>query len=150
MQSIILDLQLACSNYNNLPNKSTFQHWLVILLSQFYYTTEITIRIVDIIESQNLNLIYRGINKPTNVLSFPFKTLDNISLSLLGDLIICKEIVEKEAIEQYKTLNSHWAHIVIHGCLHLLGYNHENNFKAKKMETIEIKIMKKLGYPNPY
>ncbi|MFP3029563.1 MAG: rRNA maturation RNase YbeY [Arsenophonus sp.] len=150
MKLVILDLQLACSNHNGLPSETTFQHWLEAFLPQFQSKSEITIRIVNIAESQHLNLKYRGENKPTNVLSFPFKGPDNITLALLGDLIICHKVVEKEAIEQQKSNYAHWAHIVIHGCLHLLGYDHLNDFEAEKMETIETKIMQKLGYNNPY
>ncbi|MGP1959177.1 MAG: rRNA maturation RNase YbeY [Arsenophonus sp. NC-CH8-MAG3] len=150
MQSVILDLQLACSNHNGLPSKKTFQHWLEGFLPQFQSKSEITIRIVDMEESQHLNRIYRGKDKPTNVLSFPFKAPENIKLSLLGDLIICRKLVEKEATEQQKNPDAYWAHMVIHGCLHLLGYEHQNNFKAEEMEIIETEIMQKLGYPDPY
>ncbi|MFP3013279.1 MAG: rRNA maturation RNase YbeY [Arsenophonus sp. NC-QC1-MAG3] len=150
MQSVILDLQLACSNHNGLPSKTTFQYWLEVFLPQFQSESEITIRIVDMAESQHLNRIYRGKDKPTNVLSFPFKAPDNIKLPLLGDLIICRKVVEKEAIEQQKKHDAYWAHMVIHGCLHLLGYEHQNNFEAEEMEIIETEIMKKLGYPDPY
>ena len=150
LQSIILDLQLACSDHNGLPDETTFQHWLEAFLPQFQAESEITIRIVDIAESQYLNLTYRGKDNPTNVLSFPFEALDNIPLPLLGDLVICRQVVEKEAIEQHKTLDAHWAHMVIHGCLHLLGYDHQHDFEAEEMETIETEIMQKLGYPDPY
>ncbi|XZQ55200.1 MAG: rRNA maturation RNase YbeY [Arsenophonus sp.] len=150
MQQVILDLQLACNDHNALPSKKTLQHWIEIFLPQFQSRSEITIRIVDIVESQYLNLTYRGKNKPTNVLSFPFKTPKNIVLSLLGDIVICRQIVEKESIEQDKNIDSHWAHMVIHGSLHLLGYNHKNDIKAKEMEKIETEIMQKLGYANPF
>lgn len=150
MQSVILDLQLACRDHNGLPSETTFQNWLEAFLPQFQSESEITIRIVDIAESQNLNLTYRGKDKPTNVLSFPFEAPENITLPLLGDLIICRQVVEKEAIEQQKNQGAHWAHMVIHGCLHLLGYDHLTDFEAEEMETIETEIMQKLGYPDPY
>ncbi|HGJ5875679.1 MAG TPA: rRNA maturation RNase YbeY [Arsenophonus sp.] len=150
MQSVILDLQLACRDHSRLPSEETFQYWLEAFLPQFQSESEITIRIVDIAESQHLNLTYRGKDKPTNVLSFPFEAPDNIPLALLGDLVICRQVVEKEAIEQQKILDAHCAHMVIHGCLHLLGYDHQNDFEAEKMETIETEIMQKLGYPDPY
>lgn len=150
MQSVIIDLQLACSDHHGLPDETTFQHWLEAFLPQFQAKSEVTIRIVDFAEIQYLNLTYRGKDKPTNILSFPFEELDNITLSLLGDLVICRQVVEKQAIEQYKTLHAHWAHMVIHGCLHLLGYDHQNDFEAEKMETIETEIMQKLGYPDPF
>ncbi|MFP3019672.1 MAG: rRNA maturation RNase YbeY [Arsenophonus sp.] len=150
MQSVILDLQLACRNHNGLPTKIIFQNWLEIFLPYFQSKNEITIRIVDTLESQDLNLKYRGKNKPTNVLSFPFEAIENITLPLLGDLVICRQVIEKESVEQHKNLNAHWAHIVIHGCLHLLGYDHQNNYEAEKMETIETEIIEKLGYFDPY
>lgn len=150
MQSVILDLQLACRDHNGLPSETTFQNWLEAFLPQFQSESEITIRIVDIAESQYLNLTYRGKDKPTNVLSFPFEAPENITLPLLGDLIICRQVVEKEAIEQQKNQDAHWAHMVIHGCLHLLGYDHLTDFEAEEMETIETEIMQKLGYPDPY
>ncbi|MGP1930614.1 MAG: rRNA maturation RNase YbeY [Arsenophonus sp. ET-YP4-MAG3] len=150
MQVVILNFQLACSNHNGLPNKTIFQYWLEAFLPQFQSKSEITIRIIDIIESQYLNLRYRGKDKPTNVLSFPFESLKNIKSPLLGDIVICRQIIEKESLEQDKTLYAHLAHMVIHGCLHLLGYDHKNDFESKKMEITETKIMKKLGYPNPY
>jgi len=150
LQSVILDLQLACRDHNGLPSETTFQNWLEAFLPQFQSESEITIRIVDIAESQNLNLTYRGKDKPTNVLSFPFEAPENITLPLLGDLIICRQVVEKEAIEQQKNQGAHWAHMVIHGCLHLLGYDHLTDFEAEEMETIETEIMQKLGYPDPY
>ncbi|WMY95689.1 MAG: rRNA maturation RNase YbeY [Arsenophonus sp.] len=148
--SVILDLQIACNDNAGLPSKNLFQSWLESFLPTFQYKSEITIRIVDILESQDLNLKYRGKNKATNILSFPFESPKNISLPLLGDLIICRQIIEKETLEQKKTINAHWLHIVIHGCLHLLKYNHINKVEAKKMENIEINIMNMLGYPNPY
>lgn len=150
MQSVILDLQLACRDHNGLPSETTFQNWLEAFLPQFQSESEITIRIVDIAESQYLNLTYRGKDKPTNVLSFPFEAPENITLPLLGDLIICRQVVEKEAIEQQKNQDAHWAHMVIHGCLHLLGYDHLTDFEAEEMETIETEIMQNLGYPDPY
>ncbi|WMY95151.1 MAG: rRNA maturation RNase YbeY [Arsenophonus sp.] len=148
--SVILDLQIACNDNTGLPSKHLLQNWLEAFLPNFQYKSEITIRIVDILESQNLNFKYRGKNKATNILSFPFESPKNIFLPLLGDLIICRQIIEKETFEQKKTINAHWLHIIIHGCLHLLSYNHINKSEAKKMETLEINIMNKLGYPNPY
>ncbi|WP_121463468.1 rRNA maturation RNase YbeY [Arsenophonus endosymbiont of Aleurodicus dispersus] len=150
MQSVILDLQLACSVHDKLPSENTFQHWLKTFLPIFKSKSEITIRIVDIPESQYLNMKYLGKDKPTNVLSFPFKAPHNIKLPFLGDLIICCKVVEKEAIEQQKELDAHWAHMVIHGCLHLLGYDHINDYEAEVMEIIETEIMQKLGYLDPY
>jgi probable rRNA maturation factor len=95
-------------------------------------------------------MTYRGMDKPTNVLSFPFEAPPGMEMPLLGDLIICRQVVEKEAKEQDKELLAHWAHMVIHGSLHLLGYDHIVDEEAEEMESIETEIMQGLGYPDPY
>ncbi len=105
---------------------------------------ELTIRIVDADESQALNLQYRGKDKPTNVLSFDGEA------GVLGDLVICAPLVAQEAAEQNKTAREHWAHLVVHGCLHLQGYDHQIDTDAKAMETREIRILKHLGFADPY
>lgn len=111
---------------------------------------ELTIRIVDSEEIQSLNREYRGKDKPTNILSFPSDLPDFVDLPLLGDLVICLSIIESEAIEQEKLLEAHWAHIIIHGCLHLLGYDHINDEDANIMEPLETQILNTLGYKDPY
>lgn len=150
MPNIILDLQIASSTTENLPTETQIQQWLAVILPQFIPNAELTIRIVDEQESQQLNNTYRHKNKPTNVLSFPFESPVEIETPLLGDLVICKQIVEKEAIEQEKSAISHWAHMIVHGCLHLLGYDHINDDEAEEMEQLEIEIMKTLGFADPY
>jgi probable rRNA maturation factor len=111
----------------------------------------VTIRIVDEVESNDLNLTYRGKDKPTNVLSFPFECPPGVEdFPLLGDLIICRQVVEQEASEQQKTLESHWAHMVIHGSLHLLGYDHIEDDEAEEMEALEKEFMHTLNFPDPY
>jgi len=110
----------------------------------------ITIRIVDVAEAKQLNETWRHGNGPTNVLSFPFDYPPGVDISLLGDIVICAPLVAKEATEQHKSHNAHWAHLVIHGTLHLLGYDHIEEPQAQIMENIEIRILHKLGYPNPY
>jgi probable rRNA maturation factor len=132
------------------PTLAQFQHWLDSTLLPENDGVELTIRLVNKNESQQLNAQYRNKDKPTNVLSFPFEVPAGIELNLLGDLIICADIVEKEAIEQNKTLTAHWAHMVIHGCLHLLGYDHIDDTDAQNMEALEIDILAKLGFNNPY
>ena len=107
---------------------------------------EITIRIVDNDESINLNNIYRKKKYPTNVLSF----LVDDEVHLIGDIVLCAPVIEKEALEQSKKLDAHYAHLIIHGALHLYGYDHENKKDADIMEAKEIKILTKLGYKNPY
>lgn len=147
--SITLDLQLA-SKAQDLPGVEQFQQWLDAAILPFQAEAEVTIRLVDNDESQQLNLTYRGKDYPTNVLSFPFQCPPGVELPLLGDLVICAPVVAKEAIEQNKPLHAHWAHMVIHGSLHLLGFDHINDDDAEQMEAEEITILQQLGITNPY
>ena len=117
--------------------------WLMSVVDK---NAEITIRIVDNDESQNLNNIYRKKKYPTNVLSF----LVDDEVHLIGDIVLCAPVIQKEALEQSKKLEAHYAHLIIHGALHLYGYDHENKKDADIMEAKEIKILTKLGYKNPY
>jgi len=146
---IELDLQIA-TDAANLPEESAFNQWVSAVLTQFNKPFELTIRIVSTEESQQLNKQYRQKNKPTNVLSFPFDVPEGIELNLLGDLVVCKDVVEQEAAEQNKTLAAHWAHMITHGCLHLLGYDHISDNEAEEMEALEIKILAQQGFENPY
>jgi probable rRNA maturation factor len=111
---------------------------------------EVAIRIVDEAESAELNATYRHKAGPTNVLSFPFEVPEGVPNELLGDLVICAPVVEREAREQGKAPEAHWAHMVVHGMLHLQGYDHIENSEAEAMEAEEIVILAKLGFPNPY
>jgi len=164
MMSNILDLQIVCDE-KELPSLAQFQCWVDKALQSIPNKpvtepvtdkvitdepVELTIRLVNIDESQQLNHQYRHKNKPTNVLSFPFEVPDGIKLNLLGDLIICTSVVEQEAKEQNKVLFDHWAHMVIHGCLHLLGYDHINDDDAQEMENLEVSILAGLAIKNPY
>lgn len=106
---------------------------------------EITIRIVAAEESHALNQSWRGKDKPTNVLSFPMNEPD-----YLGDIVICASVVAAEAIEQHKAAKAHWAHMVVHGVLHLLGHDHIADDEAEKMEALEQKLLRKLGFSDPY
>ena len=117
--------------------------WLLPIVDK---NAEITIRIVDNDESINLNNIYRKKKYPTNVLSF----LVDDEVHLIGDIVLCAPVIEKEALEQSKKIEAHYAHLIIHGALHLYGYDHENKKDADIMEAKEIKILTKLGYKNPY
>ncbi|NCB57072.1 MAG: rRNA maturation RNase YbeY [Gammaproteobacteria bacterium] len=149
--SVTLDLQIACTDSAGLPSETQFQQWLDTAVLPFQQEAEVTIRLVDEAESNELNLTYRGKDKPTNVLSFPFECPPEVEdFPLLGDLIICRQVVEKEALEQQKTLESHWAHMVIHGSLHLLGYDHIEDEEAEEMEALEKEFMQTLGFPDPY
>ncbi|KXF79837.1 rRNA maturation RNase YbeY [Enterovibrio coralii] len=145
-----VDLQIATQNTDNLPSEQQLQSWFEQAVKSFREQAEVTIRIVDEFESQSLNRDYRGKDKPTNVLSFPFEAPPGVELDLLGDLIICRQVVENEAEEQNKELFAHWAHMVVHGSLHLLGYDHIDDEEAEEMESLEISIMNALGFENPY
>jgi len=117
--------------------------------------TEIVVRIVDEPESAQLNEYYRHKQGPTNILSFPFEMpegldVPDMELNLLGDLVICAPVVEREALEQHKMPEHHWAHMIVHGVLHLLGYDHNGDEEAELMESKEIAILKKLKINNPY
>ncbi|MBM0747101.1 rRNA maturation RNase YbeY [Pantoea sp. ICBG 1758] len=150
MSTVVLDLQQACADAHGLPEETAFQRWLEAAVTPFQPESEVTIRLVDEAESHELNLTYRGKDKPTNVLSFPFEAPPGIELPLLGDLIICRQVVEQEAAEQGKSTEAHWAHMVVHGTLHLLGYDHIEDSEAEEMEALETEIMLALGYPDPY
>ncbi|GLR64180.1 rRNA maturation RNase YbeY [Marinospirillum insulare] len=150
-----LDLQLATQQPELCPAEAELLAWASLALQKTLPPeTELTLRIVDEAESQQLNKDYRGKNQPTNVLSFPFETPIDLpaeaGVSLLGDLVICLPKVIQEAAEQQKPSLNHWAHLVIHGVLHLQGYDHETDTEAELMESIEIALLAKLGINNPY
>jgi len=147
--SIELELQIA-SNIKTLPHPAQFREWISVTLFQRLDTAELTIRIVDEEEGAALNEQYREKQGATNVLSFPYQPMPGVASRLLGDIVICAPIVEKEAEEHNKPLISHWAHMVIHGTLHLLGYNHEVESEAIEMETLETAILLQLGFEPPY
>ena len=147
--TITLDLQQAC-DAKNLPTNTQFQLWVDTALNHYQKDFELTIRLVEVKESQALNLQYREKDKPTNVLSFPFEVPEGIELDLLGDLVICADVVAEEAKEQKKDLHNHWAHMVIHGCLHLLGYDHIDDCEATEMEALEAKLLNELMISDPY
>jgi probable rRNA maturation factor len=110
----------------------------------------LTVRVVGRAESNRLNLGFRGKHKPTNVLSFPASPAEQVLDGALGDLVICAPVVAQEAREQGKPLSAHWAHMVVHGTLHLLGYDHERTRAARAMESLEVEILQGLGFHDPY
>ncbi|TQV74809.1 rRNA maturation RNase YbeY [Aliikangiella marina] len=149
---LVVDIQNIIED-ENVPKTADVEGWVAEALAQGGYTQEsgeLTIRVVGLEESQQLNDTYRGKNKPTNVLSFPFEAPPGIPCDLLGDLVICHAIVEAEAKAQSKNTIAHWAHMVIHGTLHLLGYDHLEPAEAEKMESIEVNILAKFKIANPY
>lgn len=138
------------------PSPGQIRTWVKAALAGTHQDSGCVVRIVDSEESAELNQHYRHKQGPTNVLSFPFevpegiKGLDDSGLNFLGDLVICAPVLENEALEQHKTLADHWAHIVIHGILHLLGYDHIDEDEAEQMESKEIAILELLQINNPY
>lgn len=151
---ITINLQEATDQYDT-PTHALFTLWVetTLEISQAHVKEnqhELTLRIVNTLESATLNQRYRGKNGPTNVLSFVDDPIPGFDTDSLGDLILCAPLVEEEAISQKKEITAHWAHLVIHGTLHLLGYDHLTVDQAALMESIEIEILGTLQYPNPY
>jgi probable rRNA maturation factor len=142
MPQLDFSLQLA-SQEANLPSETEFKRWVRAALR---VDTSLTIRIVDAAEGRALNASYRGKDYATNVLTFPLTE----EPYLMGDIIICAPVVAKEAAEQSKSLLAHYAHMTVHGVLHLHGYDHEVDAQADLMEAMEVAVMKKLGFANPY
>ncbi|MHB9799167.1 rRNA maturation RNase YbeY [Pseudomonas sp. MT3] len=145
-----LDLQVA-SDAPGLPSEAAFRRWCELALRQRQNDSELTIRLVDEGEGRELNRTWRHKNYATNVLSFPADVPDELlDIPLLGDLVICAPVVTREAAEQGKSAEAHWAHLVIHGCLHLLGYDHIDDAEAEEMEGLERELLAELGHPDPY
>jgi len=138
------------SPFTPLPSSDFFEAWCRYVLETLNHPGEVYIGLITPEEIQKINFTYRHQNKPTNVLSFPFTAPPGIKTSTLGDLLICPEIIAKEAKEQGKKLDHHFAHIVTHGTLHLLGYDHELEQEAVIMEKLEIKLLEHWNIPDPY
>jgi len=142
--SYCLHVQRA-TRYSPAPTTAQLKNWAKTVLLPLTLQAEITLRIVDIAEMTQLNEYYRHKEGATNVLSFPID-----APPLIGDIVFCADIIDREAREQDKLLDAHWAHLLIHGILHLLGYNHEDDHDAALMEKKEISLMALLSFPNPY
>ncbi|HSH29623.1 MAG TPA: rRNA maturation RNase YbeY [Thiohalobacter sp.] len=149
--TLVLDLQIE-TGAGAVPSAADFQRWAEAAWCGGAGGAELSLRLVDEIESSALNQTYRGKGGPTNVLSFPVDAagLPGLELPLLGDLVICAPVVAREAAEQDKTVEAHWAHMVVHGMLHLQGYDHLEPAEAEVMESLETDILRRLGYPDPY
>ena len=147
--TLIVDIQMASAS-EEAPDPQSIERWVGAAIGNQRESTELSVRIVDEEEGQSLNEQYRGSAGATNVLSFPFENESPELLPLIGDIVICAPVVAKEAVEQNKALNAHWAHMIIHGVLHLLGYDHQDDEQANVMETLETEIMQGLGFPPPY
>ncbi len=132
-----------------LPADADFTRWVRAVLKG-RGAAELVIRIVDAAESRRLNRRWRGKDRATNVLSFPAGLPTGVPLPLLGDLVMCAPLVVREAAEQGKSPAAHWAHLTVHGSLHLLGYDHENEAQAAVMESLEAAILGTLDFPDPY
>lgn len=142
-------------NFPRVPTEAMLQTWMNAVIHAIPEKvspdcTEACISIVDKSESAELNHTYRRKNGPTNILSFHYEPMPSMAQESLGDLAICAELVEEEAIMQSKTAEAHWAHLTVHGTLHLLGYDHIVDADAEIMESLEIKILTTLGFENPY
>lgn len=147
------------SSYQDIPDKPSVQQWVDAALYNQKGEAELSIKVVDEDESSELNLRYRNKQGPTNVLSFPADLSESLQellleeslqLPLLGDLVICAPVVEREAQQQNKSLKAHWAHMLVHGSLHLIGYDHMNDQEAELMEQLETNILTNLDFPPPY
>lgn len=151
--AIELEIQ-DVSAYPDKPEATELQGWAEAACADLAGLLGLVVRIVDEADSQALNLEYRGKDRPTNVLSFPFEAPPGIPAELLepqlGDLVICAPVVAREAKDQGKSLTAHWAHILIHGVLHLRGYDHIQEAEAEAMEKLEVRILADLGFADPY
>ncbi len=145
-----LDLQLV-TDAANLPDSTAFSVWAQTALDVARSPRRaLSIRIVDADGIRRLNRDFRGQDRVTNILSFSFEPIVDVEEDWLGDLVICASVVAHEAQQQQKPLIAHWAHIVVHGVLHLCGFDHEEEEERRQMESLEVQLLDRLGYPNPY
>jgi len=146
------DVDVQCnSEASGIPPEEVIRHWALSTLQDMSKSSNsLTVRIVDETESAELNEIYRQKKGPTNVLSFPFENPPGVDAGILGDIIICAPVVNREANKLNKTPAAHWAHMVVHGILHLCGYDHIQDKEARQMEAKEVQAMGQLGFENPY
>lgn len=147
--SVEVDLQVA-SAVPGVPDVADFHCWAEAALAGRANQTEMAIRVVDEVEGRELNRTWRHKDYATNVLSFPAELPEDLGLQLLGDLVLCAPVISREAAEQGKPLAAHWAHLTVHGCLHLLGFDHQTDAEAEAMESLETEILGRLGYADPY
>ncbi len=144
-----IEIQCAISA-EGVPSSAQLHQWLQLALQERADAAELTLRIVDEAEITALNQRYRGKDGATNVLSFPYQPLPGVDSGLLGDIVICAPVVAREAVAQSKPLEAHWAHITIHGVLHLLGYDHQQAEEAADMERLERQLLEQIGISDPY
>jgi len=148
--TLAVEVQIAADDAS-LPSQQQLSDWaLAAWQEEGARDAGVVVRVTDEAETRQLNHEFRGRDKATNVLSFPFDPVPEIDLNHVGDLVICAPVVAREAVEQGKQAEAHWAHMVVHGMLHLQGYEHETDEQAAEMETLETEILAGLGYPAPY
>ena len=147
--TIRIDIQRVAEQ-DDIPDNKLIRKWIRTVLQGQRTDAELTVRIVGSGEATRLNEQWRGKQGPTNVLSFSFEDDLGVAPDFLGDIVICAPVIHREASEQNKQLEAHWAHMIIHGTLHLLGYDHQKKAETRKMETLEINLLESLGYRNPY
>lgn len=145
---MIVNIQDAVGSAD-VPDRNAFTRWVRAAL-ETGAKVELTVRIVDEDEMTALNRDYRGRNRPTNVLTFPFDDPPGVHTNILGDIVVCAPVVAGEAVAQQKSTEAHWAHMVVHGVLHLRGFDHENDRDATVMEATEIRVLERLGFSSPY
>ncbi len=147
--SVEVDVQYAAKS-KALPGAAEIRAWARAAIAGRRVEAELSIRVVDEVEMTALNRTFRGCDQPTNVLSFPFDKMPGVDIPLLGDVVVCAPVVSREARQQGKAERAHWAHMVVHGTLHLLGYDHGEPADAEVMEQMEKDILDSLGYGDPY
>jgi probable rRNA maturation factor len=147
-----MPLIVECSAAPNqrAPSRAKLQRWASAALGARGKGCELAVRVVSQPQMRRLNREFRGKDKPTNVLSFPATATPGVQPAPLGDVVICPAVLRREARAQKKSLAAHWAHLTVHGVLHLVGYDHENEADARRMERREIAVLRALGYRNPY
>lgn len=154
--AVTADLQVACDE-PHIPAEADIRAWIAAAVEQSNCPTreqvEVAVRVVDAEEMQTLNRLYRDSDKPTNVLSFPAADIAGLppaAAQILGDVVVCAPVVAREAAEQGKPVADHWAHMIVHGTLHLLGFDHESDTEAAAMEALETRILASQNVTDPY
>jgi probable rRNA maturation factor len=149
---VIVQVDIQTASSEPVPDEDDIRTWVATALAgrSIREQVEVSVRLVDVDEMSELNRKYRGKQGPTNVLSFPAELPDELDLPHLGDIVICAPVVRSEAVQQGKDPTAHWAHMTVHGTLHLLGYDHGEEEEADAMEALETAILHRLHYDNPY
>jgi len=139
------------SGYGNVPKTELIRAWAATAYGKVANTdAEVTVRVVDEEDGRQLNMQYRNQPAATNVLSFPFEDPPGMKTKILGDIVLCAPVISREALDQGKPLAAHWAHMIVHGVLHLCGYRHDVENDADLMEQLEAQIIEQIGFTNPY